>query len=42
MVEIVQAIVFILCGIGFFVFLAGVGVNLWLDAIDTYKRRKKE
>ena len=42
MVEIAEAIVVILCGIGFFAFLAGAGVNLWLDAIDTYKRRKKE
>lgn len=41
MVEIAEAIVVILCGIGFFVFLVGVGVNLWMDAIDTYKRRKK-
>lgn len=42
MVEIAQAIVIILCGIGFSVFLAGAGATLWMDAIDTYKRRKKE
>ena len=42
MVEIAKAIVIILFGIGFFVFLAGTGANLLMDAIDTYKRRKKE